>query len=416
MGINSLPQLALYWSSDDYFGNQGIKKVMAKNRYEEISCYLYFSDSSVEPARGTPGFDRLSKSRPIFNSILGNCQTKFKPTKNLSVDEGMIGFRGRLSFRQYMPAKPTKYGIKVWMAADSSNGYVLNSDVYLGKEADGRRRIYGLGYDVVTKLIRPFMNRNHHVFFDNFFTSTKPLEDLKANDTYACGTVRCNRKDLPPCAKNKLRVGEKLVRHKGHVVFTKWHDKRDVSVMATNVSPLADDVEVNRGDMEVPKPVVIDLYNSSMGGVDRADQLREYYSVGRSSSKWYRYIFWFLIDVAICNAFVLCNYRRLSQGMGKLRQLNFRTELAKQLIGGYSTRVSPAPLSKRRKIEAHFLQEGSEGKHFIDKIKGRKRQCVQCKRVGTKTPKGRPVESTFESVQCSVALCKEVCFADYHML
>lgn len=202
MGINSLPQLALYWSSDDYFGNQGIKKVMAKNRYEEISCYLYFSDSSVEPARGTPGFDRLYKIRPIFNSILGNCQTKFKPTKNLSVDEGMIGFKGRLSFRQYMPAKPTKYGIKVWMAADSSHGYVLNFDVYLGKEADGRRRNYGLGYDVVTKLITPFMNRNHHVFFDNFFTSTKLLEDLKATDTYACGTVRCNRKDLPACAKN----------------------------------------------------------------------------------------------------------------------------------------------------------------------------------------------------------------------
>lgn len=57
----------------------------------------------------------------------------------------MIGFRGRLSFRQYMPAKPTKYGIKVWMAANSSNSYVLNFAVYLGKEVDGRWRIYGLG-------------------------------------------------------------------------------------------------------------------------------------------------------------------------------------------------------------------------------------------------------------------------------
>ena len=143
-------------------------KTRAKNRFEEITCYLHFNDSSVEPARGTQGFDRLYKIRPIFNSILGNCQTKFKPTKNLSVDEGMIAFRGRLSFKQYMPAKPTKYGIKVWMAADSSNGYVLNFDVYLGKEGDGRRRIYGLGYDVVTKLIRPFMNRNHHVFLTIF--------------------------------------------------------------------------------------------------------------------------------------------------------------------------------------------------------------------------------------------------------
>ena len=137
MGINiimcvaKLPQVALYWSSDGYFGNQGMKKVMSKNRFEEIGCYLHFNDSSVKPAQGTPGFDCLYKSRPIFNSILGNCQTKFQPTKNLSVDEGTIGFRGRLSFRQYMPAKPTKYGIKVWMAADSSNGYVLNFDIYL---------------------------------------------------------------------------------------------------------------------------------------------------------------------------------------------------------------------------------------------------------------------------------------------
>ena len=169
--------------------------------------------------------------------------------------------------------------------------------------------------------------------------------------------------------------------------------------MATNVSPLADDLELNRGDREVQKPVVIDLYNSSMGGVDRADQLHEYYSVSRSSYKWYRYIFWFLIDVSICNAFVLCNYHRLSQGMGKLKQLKFRTGLAKQLIGGYSSCVPAAQSSKRHKIEAHLLQEENAGKHFIDK-KGRKRQCVQCKRVGTKTPKGRPVETTF----------------DYHML
>ena len=42
MGINSLPQLALYWSSDDYFGNQGIKKVMTTNRFEEIQAYQIF--------------------------------------------------------------------------------------------------------------------------------------------------------------------------------------------------------------------------------------------------------------------------------------------------------------------------------------------------------------------------------------
>ena len=218
------------------------------------------------------------------------------------------------------------------MAADSSNGYVLNFDVYLGKDPNQWPRIYGLGYDVVTNMIRPYMNKNHHVYFDNFFSSVKLLEHLESNDTYACATVRCNRKDLPPCAKDKLRPGEKLVRQKGNVVFTKWHDKRDVSVISTNCSPLAVDVVVNRRNQQVSKPSVIDQYNKHMGGVDLADQLRKYYSVGRSSFKWYRYLFWFLIDVSKCNSFIMYNHYKLEQGEVKLKQLTFRTNLAKQLI------------------------------------------------------------------------------------
>ena len=58
--------------------------------------------------------------------------------------------------------------------------------------------------------------------------------------------------------------------------------------------------------------------------------------------------------------------------------------------------MSAAQSTKRRKFEAFSLEQGNAGRHFINKIKGRKRQCVQCKRVGFKSPKGRPVESTFE--------------------
>ena len=172
-----------------FFGNVGIKKVMPRNRFSEISGFLHFHDSSLEVARGDPGYDRLFKVRPVLTYVRSKCETNFSPTKNISVDEGMVPFRGRLSFRQYMPAKPTKYSIKVWMAADSSNGYVLNFDVYLGKEA-GNRRIHGLGYDVVTKMITPYMNKNHHVYFDNFFSSVRLLEHLRVQKTFACATIQ----------------------------------------------------------------------------------------------------------------------------------------------------------------------------------------------------------------------------------
>lgn len=103
-----------------------------------------------------------------------------------------------------MSVKLIKYGIKVWMVVDFSNGYVLNFDVYLGKELNQWLRIYGLGYDVVISMIRFFMNKNYYVYFDNFFSLVKLLEYLVSNDIYVCVIVRFNCKDLFLCVKDKL--------------------------------------------------------------------------------------------------------------------------------------------------------------------------------------------------------------------
>jgi len=67
MGLNSLPSIADYWSSDPFLGNEGIKQVMTKNRFECLSRFLHFNDSSLEPKRGKDNFDRLFKIRPILN-------------------------------------------------------------------------------------------------------------------------------------------------------------------------------------------------------------------------------------------------------------------------------------------------------------------------------------------------------------
>lgn len=42
-----------------------------------------------------------------------------------------------------------------------------------------------------------------------------------------------------------------------------------------------------------------------MGGVDRGDQLRQYYHLRLKSRKFYKYIFWFLVDVSITNTYIL---------------------------------------------------------------------------------------------------------------
>ena len=73
-----------------------------------------------------------------------------------------------------------------------------------------------------------------------------------------------------------------------------------------------------------------------MAGVDTNDQLRGYYSVRMKSTKCYKYIFWFMFDVAIVNSFIL--YKRVPVVGRKMSLKEFRVQLAKQLIESYNSR------------------------------------------------------------------------------
>ncbi len=54
----------------------------------------------------------------------------------------MIKFQGRSE--QYLPMKPVKRGIKVWVLADSRNGYFHKFQVYAGKENSAEKTARGV--------------------------------------------------------------------------------------------------------------------------------------------------------------------------------------------------------------------------------------------------------------------------------
>ena len=94
------------------------------------------------------------------------------------VDEAMIAYQGRLSFRQYIPAKPTKYGIKVWEACDARNGFCYDFNVYLGRPMGMEARESPLGKKTVLKLTEKLRDKHYHVYFDNYFTSVELLKEF----------------------------------------------------------------------------------------------------------------------------------------------------------------------------------------------------------------------------------------------
>ena len=97
--------------------------------------------------------------------------------------------------------------------------------------------------------------------------------------------------------------GDSLVVQKGGVAAYPWMDRKVVMVMASNTQPSATGYALRRqkdhSRTPIPCPESIILYNKYMGGVDRGDQLRGYYSWRTKSRRFYKYIFHFLFDVAI---------------------------------------------------------------------------------------------------------------------
>ena len=236
--------------------------------------------------RTDPNYDRLWKIRPILDTILKQCQGNYHPHRQQSVDEAMIKFKGRSSMKQYMPKKPTKRGFKVWVRADSINGYVCQYEVYTGKQ--GNNAEVGLGGNVVTRLTRDLVGRSYHIFVDNFFSSVDLFCQLLKDNIYATGTLRSNRKkfpsDLVPYVKRGLPVrGNMLYRQDGNVAVFLWQDTKPVLMTSTaHDSTSMTSITRKKGNgstVSISCPNAIVDYNKFMGGVDIGDQYRKYYQV-----------------------------------------------------------------------------------------------------------------------------------------
>ena len=83
----------------------------------------------------------------------------------------MIPFKGRLSIKQYMKDKPTKWGIKVFVLADSRNGYTVRLQIYAGKNSSLSSGDLGLCSRVVLELLDGLEEQCPTVYMDNYYTS-----------------------------------------------------------------------------------------------------------------------------------------------------------------------------------------------------------------------------------------------------
>ena len=105
-------------------------------------------------------------------------------------------FKGHCSFRMYMPNKPAKYGIKIFIMADAKTSYMWDAIVYLGKNKDNERA-HNISQNIVLDLTKPIKGSGRNVTTDNWFTSERLADELLLNNLTIVGTIRMNKPEVP---------------------------------------------------------------------------------------------------------------------------------------------------------------------------------------------------------------------------
>lgn len=197
MGLVQKPSYEDHWSTNIFLESTGIPKFMSRDRFEIILAHLHFYDGSSDVGAGTPHQtnvadeatrqadlgpgqedyvaprqadqfmapteadeaprqadeaprqaedapqqaekqDKLRKIRPLIQLVNERLSSVYTPEKDLSIDESLVKFKGRLGIKQYIPAKRSRFGIKLFVLCESS-GYVWKVEVYQGKNTiDGK--------------------------------------------------------------------------------------------------------------------------------------------------------------------------------------------------------------------------------------------------------------------------------------
>ncbi|XP_069194221.1 piggyBac transposable element-derived protein 4-like [Procambarus clarkii] len=226
MGVTKNPTMRMYWQTNKSWHTRFFDMFMTSRRFQHIGQFFHAFNSNAVPVDNT---DKLIKVRPVMDYLRHRFQEVYYPMREFCLDEGTMAWRGRLSFKLYNPSKPDKYGVKFYMLAESTSGYIYSFEVYSGI---GRTII-----ETVTSLMRPLLNKGHHLYMDNYYNSVTLTEKLREVGVYTCGTIRLLRgapKDLQQLVKSKIDVNTIVYRRKDNTFILLWKDKRVVS-MITNL-------------------------------------------------------------------------------------------------------------------------------------------------------------------------------------
>ncbi|GFV70479.1 piggyBac transposable element-derived protein 4 [Trichonephila clavipes] len=205
-GIVKKPTNEQYWSKRHSISTPFFSKVMSYRRFNLIYRFLHFSDNETFVTE-THECPKLSKIWPVLKYLTIRFKEVVTPDRDVTIDESLMLFKGRLGWKQYMPLKRSRFGIKSYMLCESKSGYVWSLIIYTGKGTLFDEKIQAYVYDFTScnDSHGTTLNKGHCLTTDNFYSSPE-LEDIliqSLTDMYGTLKPREERMFLKNCYLKK---------------------------------------------------------------------------------------------------------------------------------------------------------------------------------------------------------------------
>ena len=298
-----------------------------------------------------------------------------------------------------------------------------------------------------------------NLYVDNYYTNHSLFRKLREDGIGACGTARASSKDFPNALKIPANQWCKSpYHHRAGLVLNGvgvmlWMDNKPITMMSTIHQLRGWSSEIKRLRRRPARsnpsaasqifgtqarllqdiPTCINDYNHHKGGVDIADQYRCYYDTQLTSFRtWYPMFFWAL-DTAIINSFIIFRDLTTSSTPQTLDHKDFRLQAAWALIlqgwcemGKSTAHKTPTPVSKKPKYSPSTTLPPIRhlpGPH-LPVHSGSRSDCFLCKwhrkKKGQRNEsEGDNPRSRWKCHQCGLNLCltdKRNCFYDFHLI
>jgi hypothetical protein len=110
------------------------------------------------------------------------------------VDEVILLFKRQVIFKEHIPMKHKRFGIRIYKLCDMS-GYTYDMDIYLQKDRTHVTRDMTVTHTTVKQLTIKVEGHRHKLYMD-IILSPDLFNNLTKQKINYCGAVRPNRKDM----------------------------------------------------------------------------------------------------------------------------------------------------------------------------------------------------------------------------